>query len=132
MPFKNKEERFQYNKKYYQEHKKKIRQWKREWYQENKGTIVKQQQIYKKTVFIKRKKEAVQLLGGKCLKCGYKKCLAVLEFHHKKKEEKEYTIGSMIRYGKSWELIKKELKKCILLCANCHRELHCKERIKNT
>jgi hypothetical protein len=44
-----------------------------------------------------------------------------LEFHHLDPNEKDFSIG-----GKSWSLerLKKEVDKCILICANCHRELH--------
>ena len=55
--------------------------------------------------------------------CGYNKCVASLDFHHEDPTKKEYGIssnGSTI----SWEKLKIELDKCILLCANCHRELH--------
>ena len=71
----------------------------------------------------KKKKKAKELLGGKCSKCGYSKYLEVLEFHHKNPEDKEFGIAGNGACT-SWERIKKEIKKCILLCANCHRELH--------
>jgi len=45
-----------------------------------------------------------------------------LEFHHINKDEKDFAIGS--GNTKSWSDIKKELDKCVLLCANCHREVH--------
>lgn len=73
----------------------------------------------------KRKKAfAVERFGGKCTVCGYSKCLAALEFHHvdNKEEAPSYVI-----YRWSWKRAKKELKKCILVCANCHREIHHEE-----
>lgn len=58
--------------------------------------------------------------GAKCLICGYNKCTAALEFHHRDPTEKDpsWSIG--------WSLprLKKELDKCDILCANCHREVH--------
>lgn len=71
--------------------------------------------------------KAVEYLGGKCQICGYDKCIEALEFHHKDPSIKEFTIGKF--RIKKWERIKKELDKCILLCANCHRELHNKIEI---
>jgi len=70
----------------------------------------------------KRKKiELVEYKGGKCEKCGYDKCIHALEFHHKDPSEKDFTIS-----GKSWsfERLKKEVDKCIMVCSNCHKELH--------
>lgn len=67
----------------------------------------------------------VEYLGGKCVRCGYKKCLAALDFHHidpSKKDPSLATINKM-RYHR-WEIVKAELDKCMLLCANCHREEH--------
>lgn len=67
------------------------------------------------------KKKCVEYLGGKCISCGYDKCIAALEFHHRDSSHKDFAIsGGTV----SWERTKKELDKCDLLCANCHRELH--------
>lgn len=74
----------------------------------------------------KRKKiELVKYLGGKCKHCGYDKCINALQFHHKDSNEKDFTIS---RKSYSFEKLKKEANKCILLCANCHIELH--EKLK--
>ncbi|MBM3234383.1 hypothetical protein FJZ19_04810 [Candidatus Pacearchaeota archaeon] len=68
------------------------------------------------------KRQLIEYLGGKCMHCGYNKCMAALEFHHNK-EGKESVIAIMIKdYSKQKAL--KEVNKCIILCANCHRELH--------
>lgn len=66
---------------------------------------------------------------GSCQKCGYSKCIESLDFHHKNPNEKEYTISQMIRQHKSQLDIEEEMKKCIILCANCHREFHYLERL---
>jgi len=60
-------------------------------------------------------------LGGKCTRCGNDD-ISVLEFHHKKDSNKKFDIGGKI--NKSWYIIKKEIDKCILLCANCHLKEH--------
>ncbi len=73
----------------------------------------------------KLKEKAVKLFGGKCTKCGYDKCIAALDFHHVDKTNKEFNI---FEKGKTaWKKIIEELKKCILLCSNCHREHHWNE-----
>lgn len=72
---------------------------------------------------IKIKELAIEYKGGKCEKCGYNKCNDALEFHHVDSNEKNFGIGQK-GYTRSWEKVKEELEKCILVCANCHRELH--------
>lgn len=75
----------------------------------------------------KRKKEyAIQQFGGKCQICGYNKCVEALEFHHIDENGKKYNPSNII-IAKSWESAAEELKRCILLCANCHREVHYKK-----
>jgi len=69
-----------------------------------------------------RKRQAVELFGGKCSKCGYNKNLAALCFHHRDPEIKEFTWLKLRL--KSWESVVDELKKCDLLCSNCHNEIH--------
>ena len=71
----------------------------------------------------KLKKDLVEYKGGKCEKCGYNKCIAAMDFHHINPKEKDFAV-SKNGHTKSWEKLKKEADKCILVCANCHRELH--------
>lgn len=70
----------------------------------------------------KRKIKAVEYLGGKCIECGYDKCPGALHFHHTD-DDKEFGISSRGR-TMSWERMRRELDKCVLLCANCHHEHH--------
>jgi hypothetical protein len=70
---------------------------------------------------VERKKKLVDLAGGKCIICGYERYCGALEFHHKIPTEKEYTVSVK---NVSMKILLKEINKCILLCANCHRELH--------
>tara|TARA_Y100000310_G_scaffold280905_1_gene300973 strand:+ start:1449 stop:1922 length:474 start_codon:yes stop_codon:yes gene_type:complete len=89
----------------------------KEYYEKNKKRIYQM-----KRARLKRKKiELVIILGGKCNNCGYERCMAALEFHHKR--NKENAIATMIRDISKQKALK-EIEKCILLCANCHRELH--------
>lgn len=69
-----------------------------------------------------RKQQAVDLLGGKCSKCGYDKCRYALVFHHRDPLSKDFTISW--NWEKSWNRIEEELKKCVLLCCRCHIEKH--------
>ncbi len=66
---------------------------------------------------------AIEYLGGKCMKCGYNKYPEVLEFHHRDPTQKDFNV-SRKGHCRSWERVSREIEKCDLLCANCHRELH--------
>lgn len=70
----------------------------------------------------KRKKKAlVEYKGGKCQCCGYSKCIEALEFHHLNPNIKNFTISGK---SKSFNSLKSEVDKCILVCSNCHKEIH--------
>lgn len=74
------------------------------------------------------KQLCIDYKGGKCNLCGYNKCIAALDFHHKDPKNKKINI-SKIQSKKLTINIIKELDKCEILCSNCHRELHYKEEI---
>ncbi len=78
---------------------------------------------YKKKIRNELKNEAVRYKGGKCIKCGYNTCNRALEFHHIDPDEKDFNI-SQANTKYTFDKIKKELDKCVLLCGNCHAELH--------
>jgi len=69
----------------------------------------------------KLKQKCVDFKGGECEKCGYNKSLAALDFHHLDPNEKDFNFS---KKAAKWETLEKELNKCILVCANCHREIH--------
>ena len=66
---------------------------------------------------------AVDYKGRKCERCGYDRCFEALEFHHRDPTQKDFSISSK-GYTRSWDKVRSELEKCIMLCANCHREHH--------
>lgn len=76
-----------------------------------------------KAVYARRKKVREMALGSKCEICGYNKCIHALEFHHLDSSKKDFALSNK-GYTRSWRRVKEELDKCILICANCHRELH--------
>ena len=77
---------------------------------------------------IKRKETLINLKGGQCKMCGYTRALT---FHHLNPEEKCFELALCDLWSHSWEKILEEAKKCILLCANCHCEIHSGNYIKN-
>lgn len=73
----------------------------------------------------KRTKERiVQAFGNKCGICDYTKCDEAFDLHHVNPLEKEFSLGSIRAWPKSWDKIVNELRKCVLLCCRCHREVH--------
>ena len=90
-------------------------------YQDRKDYLIK-------AVYARRKKVrsmAIAYKGGRCERCGYDRCADALEFHHRDPDQKDFSISSK-GYTRSWERVKMEMDKCVMLCANCHRELHAK------
>ena len=92
---------------------------KKKHYNENKNLIIEK---------IKKRKEElrdfVKSFKKECTKCGYNKTYWALDFHHKDPSEKEELIGKTVIRGWSKERIKKEIDKCIVVCKNCHAEIH--------
>lgn len=74
-----------------------------------------------KDTYYKNKTKLIEYKGGKCQICGYNKCQQALEFHHIDPKTKEFNISGGT---KSLERLKKETDKCILVCSNCHKEIH--------
>lgn len=76
-------------------------------------------------VTIKRraiKKMLIERAGRKCQRCGYDKCMRALEFHHCDPSQKDFSISRILT--RSVDSLKEECDKCILLCSNCHAEVH--------
>jgi len=74
-----------------------------------------------------KKIKLVEYKGGGCQVCEYNKSIGALEFHHVDPNEKDFTISAK---SYAFERLKKEVDKCVLLCSNCHIEVH--EEIKKT
>lgn len=70
------------------------------------------------------KKWVVDEKDGACIICGYNKCLDALEFHHLNPNEKEFNISDRQLKYSDWPLIKTEIEKGVLVCSNCHKEIH--------
>ncbi|MBM3205113.1 HNH endonuclease [Candidatus Uhrbacteria bacterium] len=92
----------------------------------DKRTYASRADYLKRAVAKRRKKireMAVEYKGGSCQVCGYHRCLGALEFHHPDPSKKDFSI-SMDGLTRSWKRVKSEIEKCVLVCANCHREIH--------
>jgi 5-methylcytosine-specific restriction endonuclease McrA len=65
---------------------------------------------------------AIKYKGGECQVCGYKRYQGALDLHHLDPKQKEFSMSDK-GHSRSWERVKEELDKCVLVCANCHREV---------
>ena len=107
------------NRKRYYNNLEKSRKYARDYHNRNKEKInerVREIRRINKTILVNYK-------GGECEKCGYNGCLGALEFHHVD-GKKEFEIGKKTNTLKGIDKLKKEVDKCELLCANCHKEKH--------
>lgn len=109
MPYSDRQKQLEYK-----------RQWNKEFYFKNSDAEKRRIQA--------RKKEIAKWLGEfksrlSCKVCG-ESTTVCLDFHHLDREKKEFNIGFAKNWGWGIERIKREIEKCIILCANCHRKVH--------
>ena len=88
---------------------------------EYKAKFLKQQADKRR----QRKLDAIEYKGGKCFDCGSEYHPSVYEFHHLDPASKDVSPAHL--KSASWERFKAELDKCVMLCANCHRQRHWRE-----
>jgi 5-methylcytosine-specific restriction endonuclease McrA len=113
-----------YNKEYCQ--RPEVKKHRKEYKIRNKDKLQEYAKVYRKLHKMTshyRKLTLVNMLGGKCMRCGYDKCLAALTFHHINPEDKKVNYEPQL---KSF-LQQIEDGKIMLLCSNCHIELHHKD-----
>lgn len=63
----------------------------------------------------------VAAFGGRCAYCGIVDDPVIYDFHHLSENEKDFQVSSRVI---NWEKAVSEAKKCIMLCAHCHRKIH--------
>ena len=72
---------------------------------------------------IRTKHRIVEALGGCCSICEYDTYHGALELHHLDPNKKKFGLSSVRANPKSWKRIVNELRKCVLVCSNCHKEI---------
>lgn len=83
----------------------------------NSQTVERQQRL---------KQKCVEYKGGCCQLCGYDRYIGALEFHHIDATAKDFSLAHT--RSTTFEKVRSELDKCLLVCANCHRELHAEQK----
>jgi hypothetical protein len=99
------------------------------WVIENSGrTRCRRCRMQRVTEWRRRSKsKLVAWAGGRCIRCGYNRCLAALQFHHRDRKTKKFQLSNS-GVPRSFEQLKREAEKCDLLCANCHAEVEAEYR----
>lgn len=98
-------------------------QHKREWNHRNR----QQRFAYKTRRVHQIKADLISASGGGCTECGLEfdgNCVSLFEFHHKDPSTKLFSLSYAGLSNNSKAKVQEEVKKCVLLCANCHRLLH--------
>lgn len=120
--------RKEYKRKHYQKNREKLIEYQKEYYQKNREKIIKRNSEYQKNNRAQKRQWFYNIKSKlKCEICG-ENHIATLVFHHRNPKEKEIDMGKVISQHISKKRILKEIKKCQILCANCHRKLHWKEK----
>ncbi len=110
MPYKDPEAQKKYRKKYYHKNRQKAIDYSKKSVKERKTKALKLSNRYK--------------TSKGCVRCKYNKCAQALHFHHNNPKDKHDCISYMINNGLSIKRIKNEIRKCSVICANCHAEIH--------
>ena len=105
------------------DNREKLSAYHRQYHKDNKTRINKDNRLRREKN--KRYLDDYKLSKG-CSVCGYNKCAVALDFHHN--GDKDFVISESLHRNINSERFKEELSKCIILCANCHRELHAKAK----
>lgn len=98
-----------------------------EHYFKNKEAYSERQKIKRATI-VKKRRELVDRYKMRCgcSNCGYKDHPAALQLHHLHSKDQE--VSQLVRSGPTIQRLKSEIRKCIVLCANCHLIHHHNER----
>lgn len=102
------------------------KEWQREYMKKyrltDKGKALRKKELITNGSRRRRNKKTIVLFkGGSCMACGYDKNLSAFDFHHLK--DKSFAMGSSFA-SRTIDALFKEAEKCVLLCRNCHAELH--------
>jgi len=112
MPYRDKERRMEHQ-----------REYQRGWFQQNKEKLAERREQDKLEIlnWFRRYKSTLH-----CEDCGISHP-AVLQFHHRNKAEKKMAVSALVSRASSLKQITNEIKKCDVLCANCHAKRHWRE-----
>ena len=99
------------------------REYHKGWYQRHKEEVIERRKRYQQEIltWFRRYKSTLY-----CMDCGISHP-AVLQFHHRDRSEKSFAIANVVSRATSIKQITNELKKCDVICVNCHAKRHWRE-----
>jgi hypothetical protein len=139
LPYKDKAREAEYQRQYYQKHKKRLMAMHRQYVKDNVEEVAeikrrsyekhkeKNREEYRRRARLRKQRQKMKLLqmhGTTECTCGESRpwCLV---FHHRNPADKLFCIGN--RNKRTEEELRRELRKCDVLCHNCHTNLHYEE-----
>ena len=121
MVYTDKEKKRAYEREYYKHHKEQKTLSCKKYYHAH----IEQRRKQKRSYRGKHKKLMHKIKINGCAICGYDKCDACLDFHHVNPKDKKFGVSSVNMERRNFV---EELSKCVLLCKNCHHEMHDKAK----
>ena len=112
MPYKDRDKRAEYQKEY-----------SRNWYERHKDEVIERKKQRQREIWNWFRSYKSTL---RCMDCGISHP-AVLQFHHRNKADKNFSISSVVSRATSIKQITNEINKCDVLCVNCHTKRHWRE-----
>jgi len=99
------------------------REYNKGWYQRHRERLLEKRRQHNEELrqWIRRYKSKLR-----CVECG-ENHPAVLQFHHRNKAEKKMAVSDLVSRASSLKQITNEIKKCDVLCVNCHAKRHWRE-----
>lgn len=104
--------------KYQKDHPEKMRE-----YAKNHWNKYRKEKLNGDRIRMSKRQEFLDTLKTACAKCGESR-VWVIQFHHIDPEQKKFGVGDGSNCHKSKDAVIQEVKKCVCLCANCHKEFH--------
>jgi len=114
------------NRRYYLRNKKAYKEAANKYRRENLEKCRENDRKYKRKNILKNHEKLLQYFGNRCACCKRSFPFACYDFHHVDPSSKKYNVGNLLH--RRWETLFVEAKKCIMVCANCHRIIHAEEQ----
>lgn len=94
-----------------------------QWYKENRTRLAPKYKLARQQTKRRNLRFLDRVKSRGCQICGYRRCPQAIDFHHVRDKSFDISKGaSQMRYP--IKKLKEEIRKCVRVCSNCHREIH--------